>query len=106
MKTRGDCPCYRHIRKVERSRPLIIIWDADEPRLALPSENVEMHNSMHTTIRDHWCESAPSDQHLRAPTNICAIRSTFARSDPTFLLSNQHLRALIDDPRKSNLHAL
>ena len=65
----------------------------DEHGSALPSENAKMHNSMHTTIRDHWHKFAPSDPTF-APSDL-----TFAPSDPTFAPSDQCLRTPIDDPR-------
>jgi len=55
---------------------------ADEPHLALPSENAKMHNSIHTMIHDHWRKSVWSDWnlcdliwHLHAPIDICTIWS-------------------------------
>jgi len=72
----------------------------DEHGSALPSENAKMHNSMHTTIRDHWRKFAPSYLTF-APCDPTFVPSylTFAPSDPTFAPSDQRLRAPIDDPR-------
>jgi len=57
-----------------------------------------MHNPMHTTIRDHWRKSAPSDrhlraliQHLRAPINTPVLRSMIraALRSPTYCAIQQ-----------------